>query len=199
MKLKKYSSNIAFIDLLFILLIGITTLYILSFLMINPITKTNEIKLKAEVLIIVEWEDSIDVDSWILGPVSETPISFMNRENEYIHLDRDDLGSDAIVVNGKEFVEELNREILVIRKKINGEYKINLHLYSNRRIPDKSQYKVNVQIYQIDPFKNLYSNTHVLLERGDVAIIPSIVINENDITMKNSDNIIVTKSKSLVP
>ena len=41
--MRKYSSNLAFVDLLFNLLVGFTSLFIIAFLMINPIAKDGEV------------------------------------------------------------------------------------------------------------------------------------------------------------
>lgn len=41
--MRKYSSNLAFVDLLFNLLIGFASLFVIAFLMINPIAKTGAV------------------------------------------------------------------------------------------------------------------------------------------------------------
>ena len=100
----RYGSNLSFNDVLFNALLGFVVLFVLALLLINPITKKSDIPAKAEILITLEWDDmaSDDIDIWVQGPTG-VPISFQNKTNGVMHLDRDDLGTtnDRIVVDGK--------------------------------------------------------------------------------------------------
>lgn len=68
--MRRYSSNIAFIDLLFNLLIGFTSLLLIAFLLINPVAEEGKIDPRSEFLITMSWLDTsgIDLDIWIEGP-----------------------------------------------------------------------------------------------------------------------------------
>ena len=52
MKRIKYKSSVAFIDLLFNITIGLAMLFIVAFLLINPITKKGDVIVKAEFIIV---------------------------------------------------------------------------------------------------------------------------------------------------
>ena len=47
---RRYVSNLAFIDLLFNLILGFVMLFLISFLLINNPAKTSEIEYKAEIM-----------------------------------------------------------------------------------------------------------------------------------------------------
>ena len=66
----KYSSNLAFIDLLFNLILGFAFLFIVAFLLINDPTETADIEANVEYMITMSWEGEkdIDLDLWIEGP-----------------------------------------------------------------------------------------------------------------------------------
>ena len=52
----RYRSSFGFIDLLFNMLIGFVFLFMLAFLLINPVAKKETIKPKAEYFIELEWD-----------------------------------------------------------------------------------------------------------------------------------------------
>ena len=60
----QYKSSLAFTDLLFNVLIGFAFMFIIAFLLINPVEKDAEIEAKAEFMIIMEWDDqsAYDID-----------------------------------------------------------------------------------------------------------------------------------------
>ena len=78
---RKYHSNLAFNDLLFNIMLGFVVLFIIAFLLINPPTKKDDIPMKAEWLIIVEWPPELmdDVDVWIKAPNGDL-VGFKNKE-----------------------------------------------------------------------------------------------------------------------
>ena len=55
MRRDRYKTSIAFIDLLFNITIGITMLFIIAFLLINPVAKKGDIILNAEFVIAMSW------------------------------------------------------------------------------------------------------------------------------------------------
>ena len=97
-------SNLSFNDLLFNVLVGFVMLFVIAFLLINPITKKSDIPVKAEFLIVLSWpaDAADDVDLWVQRD-NEKPVGFSNRENTPLHLDRDDLGrtNDKVIINLK--------------------------------------------------------------------------------------------------
>ena len=66
----KYKSTVGFTDLLFNLLIGFVFLFIVSFILINPIPKQKDIEAHAEIMVILTWDSELDydIDLWILDP-----------------------------------------------------------------------------------------------------------------------------------
>ena len=111
-------SNLSFNDLLFNVLVGFVMLFVIAFLLINPITKKSDIPVKAEFLIVLSWpaDAADDIDLWVQRD-TEKPVGFSNRENTPLHLDRDDLGrtNDKVIIDGKATTINVNRETTTIR------------------------------------------------------------------------------------
>jgi hypothetical protein len=124
--------GVGFTDLLFNALLGFVVMFVLAFLMINPVARTGAVDAKAEFLITLSWPDgrAEDVDLYVEDPAGNL-VWFRQREAGLMHLDRDDLGrsNDVIRVAGREIVNPLNQEIVSIRGIQPGEYVVNLHLY----------------------------------------------------------------------
>lgn len=135
MKNKKFDFRTAYIDLLINLLTGTVVLFILTTLLIAPITKNNEgIKKNADYVITVEWPETIDcdVDIWIRDPQNNI-VSYRAPEAGLMYLERDDMGRRKSVyeVDGKEvIIDPDNKEFLTLRGTFPGEYVLNLHVYS---------------------------------------------------------------------
>lgn len=181
MRSKRYTSNTAFLDLLFNVLLGFVVLFVIALLMINPITKKNDIPTKAEFLIIVEWpwNINVDVDTWVRGPDDETPVGFRRRENHLLHLDRDDLGNpnDSTVLNGELVLNKSNREVVTVRGIAPGDYFINLHLYNNYSSSD-SPVTVTVTVADVNPYIEHYVLTVVMHTKGQIEMMPAFTVNE---------------------
>ena len=60
----RYFSSTAFIDLLFNIIVGVAFLFLIAFILINPVSKKHDVESKADFLIILEWDskshDDID-------------------------------------------------------------------------------------------------------------------------------------------
>ncbi len=144
MRKYKTSNFDPFTDLLFNVLLGFTFLFFITILFINPISKLGNINLKAEYIISVDWQDNLpdDVDLWVEDPNGEI-VSYLKKDAGWLHLDRDDQGiiNDKVIINNKEVVYPLNREVVTLRGIIPGEYIVNLYLYEN-----KSNLPVDVKI-----------------------------------------------------
>ena len=61
----RYKSTFGFVDLLFNLLVGFTFLFMLAFILINPIAKKDILEAKAEYLIVMSWnsKSTNDIDT----------------------------------------------------------------------------------------------------------------------------------------
>jgi len=181
MRSKRYTSNTAFLDLLFNVLLGFVVLFVIALLMINPITKKNDIPTKAEFMIIVEWpwDKNVDVDTWVRGPDDRDAVGFRRRENHLLHLDRDDLGnpSDSRIVNGEVVLNKSNREVVTVRGIAPGDYFINLHLYNNYSSSD-SPVTVTVTVADVNPYIEHYVLTVEMGTKGQIEMMPAFTVNE---------------------
>lgn len=151
--MRKYSSNLAFVDLLFNLLVGFTCLFVIAFLLINPIAKNGVVDPPIKLMVEMTWDDnsSADIDLYVMGP-DRVPVFYANKENGYITLKRDDLGlvSDKYEVNGKRVTVKRNYEIITLTDLPDGDYVINIHHFSSRSGPEEVKVRVtNIQRYGI--------------------------------------------------
>ncbi len=143
--------GVAFTDLLFNALLGFVVMFVLAFLLINPIARSGAIDPKAEFLITLSWPDGRreDVDLYVEDPAGRL-VWFRSREAGLMHLDRDDLGerNDVIEVAGRRVLNPLNQEIVSIRGIMPGEYVVNLHLY---RTDGDQPVPATVKIEKLNP------------------------------------------------
>ena len=152
---EKYGSNLAFIDLLFNVLVGFVFLFVVAFILINPIAKRADVVTPAEFLITMSWpdEDQNDVDLWVRDPV-QNYIGFRSKDVGVTNLDRDDLGAlnDRVsIAPGKDVTVNVNREVTSIRGILPGEYVVSIHLYNGTRLTDAGV-PVTVEIQKINPY-----------------------------------------------
>lgn len=172
--MRKYNSNLAFVDLLFNLLIGFTSLFVIAFLLINPISKQGVVDPPVKVMFEISWDDKSyhDIDLYLKGPDNKV-VYYANKTNGYITLKRDDLGfqTDTYEINGKVEVVERNYEITTMSSLPDGDYVVNVHFYSRgkRRPTDPVNIKVAnleqevfVRVTSIQPFKILADTSTIL-------------------------------------
>ena len=160
--------GVAFTDLLFNALLGFVVMFVLAFLLINPIAKSGAIDPKAEFLITLSWPDGRReaVDLYVEDPAGRL-VWFRSREVGLMHLDRDDLGerNDVIEVAGRRVLNPLNQEIVSIRGILPGEYVVNLHLY---RADGDQSVPATVKIEKLNPQVQLvFYGPLTLTEQGD--------------------------------
>jgi hypothetical protein len=189
----KYKTGWGFVDLLFNLLIGFAFLFIVAFLLINPITKKQDFDPKAEYLLIMTWNDESkrDVDMWIKDSLNNI-VSFKGKDLALITLDRDDLGivNDTFVNDQGVLIErKINREVISIKTKDPRRYIVTVHLYHARAFPtiglmdphgqegpETTQTdtptsivineKVKVELIRVNPWRLLKSKEVVLTDEG---------------------------------
>lgn len=162
---RRRTAELGFTDLLFNALLGFVVMFVLAFLLINPVAKTGAVDNKAEFLITLAWPDGRkeDVDLYVADPEGRL-VWFRAREAGLMHLDRDDLGlgNDVMEVAGKKVVNPVNQEIVSIRGIATGEYVVNLHLYRDDRgrpVP------VKVKVEKLNPKVELVYYGDVTLNR----------------------------------
>ena len=178
--MRKYSSNLAFVDFLFILLLAFISMFILALILINPITKKSEVERKAEFLIILEWSEKSDddVDLWVQDSLGNI-VSFTNTTAGLMYLDKDDLGTsnDTIYLpDGTEQIIYLNREVIALRGWVEGEYIINTHVYSKR---GPNPIKVKVEMLKLNPYKILFKENFILRKRGEEITVRRVTLDKD--------------------
>jgi hypothetical protein len=161
---RKFDFRTAYIDLLINLLTGTVVLFILTTLLIAPITKNTEgIKKNADYVLTLEWPNEIDcdVDMWVRDPQNNI-VSYKFMEAGLMYFERDDMGKRRSVyeVDGKVIViDPDNKEFVTLRGTFPGEYVVNLHVYScldkatNQALPAGSaiELPVIVEVVRINP------------------------------------------------
>jgi hypothetical protein len=186
MRRSKYGSSTSFIDLLFNLLLVFVSLFILSFILINPVVENDGIIIpNAEFLITVTWPGDLhdDIDLWAEDPQGNV-VYFNRKEAGLMHLDRDDVGDygDEITNENGEIVRvEQNQEIITIRGYISGEYVVNIFMYSkfSKEVP----VPVTVQILKINPFQVVHEETIVLSKNGEERTISRFTLDSGGLVI----------------
>lgn len=122
----------AMIDVIMLLLLGFVALFILALIHINPIAAPPGAPLKEHFMIVLTWhnDSSSDVDLWLKTPMGL--VGYPKRQGIIAFLDRDDLGTsnDTFVnENGETRTLHLNREVIFIKDRVDGEYIVNVHMY----------------------------------------------------------------------
>ena len=198
----KYKSTIGFTDLLFNLLVGFVYLFIIAFILINPIQKKQDVPKKAEFMIVIEWPNKFadDIDLWVKSPDGKT-VSFVKKENGIMNLEKDDLGvsNDSTTDEyGVRKVVYINREVVTVRGVLAGEYKVAAHVYSLR--PKSQEEKqipqtISLKVIKINPYRE-----HVILQkdynvRGQVISLVNFFVDKDGKFVKYNtiENNIVTR------
>lgn len=158
--INKYKSSIGFTDLLFNLVIGFVYLFMIAFILINPITKTGDVIKKADYILVLEWNHDLndDIDLWVQDPTGEI-VSFKKKQASSMHLELDDLGysSDKVITDPSYKIININREVVTIRGAVMGEYKVMAHVYNRKpsAITANSEavdLRIMLTVIQINPY-----------------------------------------------
>lgn len=200
MNRERYKTSIAFIDLLFNITIGLAMLFIIAFLLINPIAKKGDIIVNAEFIITMSWpkDSKDDIDLYLMDPAGNI-VYFRDKDNGLMHLDRDDLGdkNDQVTTDAGIISFELNEEHLTIRGIVPGEYIVNAHWYSkatysfknsegNTYTP-KDEIPVTIKVEKINPYAIVYVATKVFSKAGEEQTFVRFYVNaKGKVTKKNS-------------
>lgn len=198
----KYKSTIGFTDLLFNLLVGFVYLFIIAFILINPIQKKQDVPKKAEFMIIIEWPHMLadDIDLWVKSPDGKT-VSFVKKEAGIMNLEKDDLGvsNDSTTDQyGETKVVYLNREVVTVRGILAGEWKVAAHVYSMRAKTEKEKeipLEINLKVIKINPYKEVVIMKKAYNTRGQVISLVNFYVDKNGKFVKYNtlENNIVTR------
>ena len=168
----RYVSNVAFTDLLFNIVVGLAFLFLLAFILMNPIAKDKDIEEKSDFIIILTWDDESgdDIDLWVRDPLGHI-LSFRNRGVGMMHLDRDDLGLSNDKVqgpDGKIVYVYRNKEVVSLRGYSEGTFLVNAHVYNKKPWKDGKQHRSNIKIelIKLNPYNEVAQAEFVAIGRG---------------------------------
>ena len=177
--MRKYSSNLAFVDLLFNLLVGFTSLFVIAFLLINPIAKKGVVDPPVRMILELTWDDAShnDMDLYVKGP-DGTIVFYTNLSNGYINLERDDLGfqTDLYTINGKRTSIRRNYEVTTMTALPDGDYVVNVHFYSKKKGQPEVE-NINVRVTDLQPFQVVYDAEVELVYFQETTVLVFKVIN----------------------
>ena len=185
--MRKYSSNLAFVDLLFNLLVGFTSLFIIAFLMINPVSQTGQTTPPVKMFVEIEWDSEFtqDMDLFVRGPNGNV-VYYANKDGGYVVLQRDDLGStnDTYILNGERIVIKRNYEIANFSDLPAGEYVIGVFYFS--RLGDSIDVKTTVR--SISPHRLVYEGTaQALTPRTERTLLSFVIDKDGKVTDLNTE------------
>ena len=156
-----------FRDMLYLLSLSFAVLLIYALIQIHPPAKKSEIERKAEFLIILEWDERslADMDLWVMDPQNNI-VWFRQKTGGFLHLDKDDLGqrNDKIMIDGKEKIIYLNREVVTIRGIVPGEYITNIHAFRKTKEASVNGY---VRLLKLNPYIEYATEYFIFKNAGD--------------------------------
>ena len=168
----RYVSNVAFTDLLFNIVVGLAFLFLLAFILMNPIAKEKDVEEKSDFIIVLTWDDESgdDIDLWVRDPLGHI-LSFRNRGVGMMHLDRDDLGlsNDKVKdADGKIIYVYRNKEVVSLRGYTKGTYLVNAHVYNKKPWKDGKNHRSNIKIelIKLNPYSEVAQEEFVAVSRG---------------------------------
>ena len=182
----KYKSSLAFTDLLFNILIGFAFMFLIAFILINPVQKDADVEVKAEFMVIMTWDDNsyYDIDLWMQDPLGNK-VGFPNMHAGFLHLDKDDLGTSndtVIMPDGTKKTIYLNREVMTIRGTAPGEYIVNNHLYSARSGDASGMaepIEVVTKVLKLNPYSEVHLGLVILTHKGDEETVIRFRLNND--------------------
>jgi len=191
----RYGTNVAFLDAILNSLMGISALFIISFLLIKEDNKKVDLpEPPVQMLVTLTWPTEgapadTDVDLWLQwGDNQDQAVGFRSPVREGIALERDDLGnrSDKYISKGKNKMEviPINQEVIAMRRIPQDEIVVNAMYYFNK---DKTvPTPCTVQVVKLNPYVVIYEGVHTLAQRGDEHTFIRFTMNdEGELIDKN--------------
>ena len=186
---RSYGSQVAFIDLLFNTLVGFVFLFVMAFILINPIAKKSNVDIVAEYIIKITWptDSPDDIDLWMRDPLGNF-VGFKSKDVGLMSLNRDDLGTSNDTVydpKGKPIKVFRNEEMVTIRGIVPGEYIVNVHYYNKKTAVEQNGEKnyypmpIQVQIEKINPYNVVFAKEVFLERRGHEITVTRFTVNED--------------------
>ena len=189
----KYGSSVAFTDLLFNIVVGLAFLFLLAFILMNPIAKEKDIESKSDFIIVMTWDDESgdDIDLWVRDPGGRI-VSFRNRGTGFMHLDRDDLGlaNDRIQgPDGKMIFVYRNKEVISLRGFSEGTYLVNAHVYNKKTWKDGKLHDshIKIELIKLNPYKEVVQAKFIGTKTGQEFTAFHFTLDEDGKVIKLSD------------
>lgn len=168
---------ISFIDLLLNLTVTFVALFTFAILLLNdPNHKKNDAPEKAKIMIVMDWDNnsSDDIDLWLLTP-EPMRIGFNNPNGKIANLERDDLGKSYNYYKDNQggiHYQNINREVITIRQKMDGHYVVDAYFYARHPDPQTNitstgPVPVILTLIQIDPTYSELATQKVVLADVD--------------------------------
>ena len=179
-------------------------MFILAFMLINPVAKKHNFDPKAEYMVIMSWNpnSSTDIDMWIQDDLDNI-ISFGAKNKGLMNLDRDDLGyRNDVIFNkntGEKVLVEINREVLTIRSKVPRSITVTGHWFSKTIDEYTKPETVTFELIQLNPYKEVIIKTLVLNGPGDEKHALGFTITDGGEVELDLDNteLIVNKADNM--
>ena len=196
---RSYGSQVAFIDLLFNTLVGFVFLFVMAFILINPIAKKSDVEVVAEYIIKITWptDSPDDIDLWMRDPLGNY-VGFKSKDVGLMSLNRDDLGTSNDTVydpKGKPIKVFRNEEMVTIRGIVPGEYIVNVHWYGKKIASELNGEKnyvpmpIQVQIEKINPYNVVFAKEVFINRPGDEITVTRFSVDEEG-AVGNFNNLI---------
>lgn len=174
----RFRSDLAFLDMLFNMVLAFAFLFVIAVLLIRPPTTVKaNVEMKAEFMITMTWpDDSIDdVDLWLLLPTG-AKVGYSNKDFENAALDRDDRGAHGDTMwKDSDMAEKIlikrNEEIITIRAIVPGRYVIAGHLFGVYDHVDGFKggsappYEVQLKVLKLNPKVETIATSKITLEQ----------------------------------
>lgn len=178
-----------FQDMLFNALLSFTFMFLVAFMLINPVSDDAKVDPKAEFLITATWPDNHpdDMDLYVQDPQGGL-VWYKGREAGLMHLDRDDRGNfrDTITVDGVRIQNPLNQETVSMRGWLPGEYIVNVHQYLATTAGEKVP--VSVKVEKLNPTVTLvFYETLDVTEQKDITFVRFLVGADGTVTNTTAD------------
>jgi hypothetical protein len=171
-----------FRDVIMLALLGFVTIVVLLLPHLNPPTKPTDQQQPGNIVVELHWPNDMntDVDLWVQAP-GDKPVGYSNRGGRIFNLLRDDMGH--INDSGK-----LNYEIAFSRGAPEGEYTVNLHLYSNtdarKSVP--SQVVVGIKRGENEAMRVIHREQVELARTGQEITVVRFSLDQNSEVLPNS-------------
>lgn len=200
---KNYNCNTTFLDLLFNMLFAFIACFILAFALIKTDESQSKknTEIKADIIITMIWpkESNDDVDLWCEYE-GKNLVFFGRKEDGFLHLERDDLGyiNDTYrMPDGSTIEYRENREMVLVRNALPGEYVVNAHMFFKR---DKLPIEISIIIEKLMPYKIVFKKTIIMSDnRQEITFCRFRVGNEGEILSVNELDKTLLPKQTLVP